>query len=227
MELEIATVLRTARAAKELTQQQVADTLGVSRAAVGQWESGVTKPTYLNLVALFNLYDLMLPKTPEQEARKEKDIEELSKHLRKPAIRSPSGNYTVPVRMMVSGEFGMCVETPKPLYYVFKPPIENDTRELFAVEMYVETLWPRFERGDILYLETNASLIVGCYAILSYILEDVPLLPPAPFIRRINAMTNDTIEVEQFKPATRKVLKSGEFEVIGRVLHPRELYPLR
>ncbi|CAO3447909.1 hypothetical protein [Azospirillum argentinense] len=50
--------LREARKAKKLTQAKVAADLGVSRPAVGQWESGETTPEPKNLLGLARLYGL-------------------------------------------------------------------------------------------------------------------------------------------------------------------------
>ncbi|WP_188260840.1 helix-turn-helix transcriptional regulator [Azospirillum tabaci] len=50
--------LRDARKAKKLTQDKVATQLGVSRPAVGQWESGETTPEPKNLLGLARLYGL-------------------------------------------------------------------------------------------------------------------------------------------------------------------------
>ncbi|WP_174452360.1 helix-turn-helix transcriptional regulator [Azospirillum baldaniorum] len=50
--------LREARKAKKLTQAKVAADLGVSRPAVGQWESGETTPEPKNLLGLARLYGM-------------------------------------------------------------------------------------------------------------------------------------------------------------------------
>lgn len=42
----------------KMTQEFVAERIGVSRQAVSKWESGVSDPTTSNLLALANLYDI-------------------------------------------------------------------------------------------------------------------------------------------------------------------------
>lgn len=54
----LGSLLVAARKQMKLTQQQVADTLGVSRVAVGQWESGTTTPATSNLLRVCQLLDL-------------------------------------------------------------------------------------------------------------------------------------------------------------------------
>lgn len=46
----------------QMTQEFVAETLGVSRQAVSKWESGSSDPSTTNLIALANLFDI----TPEE-----------------------------------------------------------------------------------------------------------------------------------------------------------------
>lgn len=43
--MSIAQMIKTARKRRKITQKQLADAVGVERAAVGQWESGKTKPS--------------------------------------------------------------------------------------------------------------------------------------------------------------------------------------
>ena len=45
-----------------MTQEFVAETLGVSRQAVSKWESGVSDPSTTNLMALAKLFNM----TPEE-----------------------------------------------------------------------------------------------------------------------------------------------------------------
>ncbi|MDO4280171.1 MAG: helix-turn-helix transcriptional regulator [Peptococcaceae bacterium] len=49
-------VLRAERAAHKMTQEFVAESLGVSRQAVSKWENGSSDPSTTNLLALAKLY---------------------------------------------------------------------------------------------------------------------------------------------------------------------------
>ena len=48
--------LRVLRVENKMTQEFVAQTVGVSRQAVSKWESGVSDPSTSNLIALAKLY---------------------------------------------------------------------------------------------------------------------------------------------------------------------------
>lgn len=49
-------VLRALRVENKMTQEFVAQTVGVSRQAVSKWESGASDPSTANLIALAKLY---------------------------------------------------------------------------------------------------------------------------------------------------------------------------
>ncbi len=50
--------LKAARNGAGLTQEQVAEALGVSRQAVSKWENGTAEPSTSNLLALAKLYEV-------------------------------------------------------------------------------------------------------------------------------------------------------------------------
>lgn len=54
-------VLKRHRTECKMTQEFVAETLGVSRQAVSKWESGLSDPSTTNLMALAKLFNM----TPE------------------------------------------------------------------------------------------------------------------------------------------------------------------
>ena len=50
--------LKTHRTERKMTQEFVAEHLGVSRQAVSKWENGTSDPSTSNLLALAKLYDI-------------------------------------------------------------------------------------------------------------------------------------------------------------------------
>lgn len=54
--MSLAQVLKEHRQRCKMTQEFVADTIGVSRQAVSKWESGASEPSTTNLCALAKLY---------------------------------------------------------------------------------------------------------------------------------------------------------------------------
>ncbi|MCJ2051197.1 helix-turn-helix transcriptional regulator [Methylobacterium sp. J-070] len=63
----LGSVLRERRKSRGLTQQAIAASLGVTRAAVGQWEAGTHEPSTDNLIAVCRLLDLDVSRAVEGE----------------------------------------------------------------------------------------------------------------------------------------------------------------
>lgn len=53
-------ILKAQRTARRMTQEFVAEKIGVSRQAVSKWEQGISEPNASNLLALSRLFDLSL-----------------------------------------------------------------------------------------------------------------------------------------------------------------------
>ena len=60
MNAEVAQRLANARRARGITQEELANRLGVSRQAVSNWERGETSPDTDNLIALAHIYHMSL-----------------------------------------------------------------------------------------------------------------------------------------------------------------------
>ena len=58
--MEIASILKTARAASKLSQEQAAEALGVSRQTVSNWETGKSYPDILSVLKMSDLYSVSL-----------------------------------------------------------------------------------------------------------------------------------------------------------------------
>lgn len=62
-------VLKKHRTECKMTQEFVAETIGVSRQAVSKWESGLSDPSTTNLMAIAKLFEV----TPEELLREMKE----------------------------------------------------------------------------------------------------------------------------------------------------------
>ena len=58
--MDIGTKIKHARIAAQLTQEQVADALGVSRQTMSNWENGKTYPDIISVIKMSDLYGISL-----------------------------------------------------------------------------------------------------------------------------------------------------------------------
>ena len=68
MRTSLGGVLRDCRTRCRMTQEFVAETLGVSRQAVSKWENGTSDPSTSNLFALAKLYGISVEELLKQVA---------------------------------------------------------------------------------------------------------------------------------------------------------------
>ncbi|MCD8005905.1 MAG: helix-turn-helix domain-containing protein [Oscillospiraceae bacterium] len=66
--MDIGTKIKNARLAEGLTQEQVAEALGVSRQTVSNWENGKTYPDIISVVKMSDLYHVTLDHLLKEES---------------------------------------------------------------------------------------------------------------------------------------------------------------
>lgn len=69
--MSLAEILKENRIRCKMTQEFVAETIGVSRQAVSKWENGSADPSTSNLIALANLYGVSAEGLLKSVAQKE------------------------------------------------------------------------------------------------------------------------------------------------------------
>ena len=58
--MEFGQLFKKIRLDNNLTQQQVADRIGIDQTNISNWEHNKTRPEYENLIALARIYDVSL-----------------------------------------------------------------------------------------------------------------------------------------------------------------------
>ena len=82
--MTIGETIRQLRREKDITQEQLAEALGITSRAVSQWENGRTAPDISQLPALANFFDVTTDHLLGVDIdRREEEIERILKHIRK------------------------------------------------------------------------------------------------------------------------------------------------
>ena len=76
-QIKIGAFLRTLRKEKNLTQEQLAEQLGVSGRTISRWETGSNMPDISLLAAIAEIYDVSIPEIIDGERKSEKMTEEV------------------------------------------------------------------------------------------------------------------------------------------------------
>ena len=92
--------IKTRRTQLQMSQEYVADQLGISRQAVAKWEAGKSKPTAANLAELAALFEMNVSELVGlQESTEEQQHQEENKKLRKRDSRMFFGRWGAVVLM--------------------------------------------------------------------------------------------------------------------------------
>ena len=75
MEYDIGSKIKAARSAKKLTQEQVAELLGVSRQTISNWENEKSYPDIISVIKMSECYDVSLDYLSKKQADPHLNIE--------------------------------------------------------------------------------------------------------------------------------------------------------
>ncbi|MCT4470647.1 helix-turn-helix domain-containing protein [Bosea spartocytisi] len=236
MEIEFKAILRRARKAAGMTQQQVADALKVKHPAVNQWETGKTYPSTDNLFALANLLGPSILNWKEQgEADNsvtapavgstglvESNVEYEQGPFRRPRVTGPHDIEELGVTMGGDGEDDAAFEMNGQVIDRVKRPIGIlDRKNVYALRVTNTSMWPRFKHGVRVYIEDRPPAIEDHVVIELKPTEEGR--PGKSFIKLLTAIDSRKITVEQYNP--RGILEFGRHEIkkVWRVIPDEEL----
>ena len=232
MSTELGDALRKGRETKGLSQQQVADALRVSRAAVGQWERGTNAPATARLIEACRLLDLDIVQVTGGAVKLE------------PAERYgdnfPAGTMAVIDRRhdtqllldMPQAEgfpvYGMRILNDRgdvrldgaPIEYRRRIPTLSRLSSLYGVYVTTATMSPRFEVGELALVSGARPAKVGDYVLLEiegYEGQEVWRLG------RLSGRGSDHVQIEQFSPAMLETIPLSNIRAIHRILGTEDI----
>ena len=219
----LSTRLASARREQGLTQQQIANALGVSRAAVGQWENGITEPSVRNLKALNDLLkvDLRALKASEEDL----SARQMSgwRYLFRRRL-DKENNVDLPIDMVCVGAKAECLpitgKEGHPVDYVPRPHILKDDEAAFAMLIATDALFPRFEQEEVIYLSSLEKPVESEYAICLVVDSEARI---KMYLGRILELNESQITIETFKPVSRQTFPRAWVPKMLRVVPWNEL----
>lgn len=215
---ELGQMLRAAREAlsaqegRKVSRERVGKAVGVSHVAVGQWEKGETVPTIenLKLAAKFlrldekTVLDVWLgleqgthSPPPSKPADPPPSVVEVPDA---PSFKSRAGRLrNVEILGGAVGGFGGDFRlNGKTIGYAPRPaPLEG--RDIFAVRVTNESMWPRFKDGELIYVERHREPAIGDDAIVE-LLPDEPDEPGPAYVKQMVRKSASEVVVLQHNP---------------------------
>lgn len=185
-------VLRTARRKRNLVMREVADALGVSTSAVGQWERGQDNPSTENLARVCAFLGIdpgealsgRLKPIPKGELdsmdvahiaiRTEHiDSQQVASGISRGPTLAPteavplpdsdlsfdaSDSHDLPLYASVEGGPGEMVISSDPIGWLSRPRWLDGRDEAYAVRVIGTSMVPRYEPGEVVYVDPNEPL---------------------------------------------------------------------
>lgn len=193
-----------ARKKAHLTQQDLASRLNVTKAAVSSWERG-TSPRQEKLEAIAKAtnvsYEWLLIGT---EPIGEDSVVSTPNGVILPNIDF-STNKTIPVYgQAVAGINGEFAFDGKKLFEVPCPPLLLNVKNAYGVEVAGDTMSPRYEDGEIVYIDTLRRIKKGYYVVAQIMMKEEDSFPTA-FIKRFIRHNEKELVLTQLNPAKELV----------------------
>jgi phage repressor protein C with HTH and peptisase S24 domain len=233
-------LIRAARAAKGLTQTEVGALANVTYAAVGQWESGRTRPSPEHIREIAGPLGMDLDEALRLRAMAETESEPrspksagtngsrlpLSSVAPDPAspLYSAQLELDVPVHGTaaggVSGDFALNGET---VDWVRRPPGIQRAQRVYAIRVVGNSMSPRYEDNDLVYVSATRTPALGDFVIVELLPEEGS--PDVPgYIKRLLRRTPTKIICEQYHPAGEVSFHLARVKKVHRVYTNNELF---
>jgi transcriptional regulator with XRE-family HTH domain len=227
MSKKLGEALRLARKDKKLTQGEVATHLGVTRAAVGQWEAGDNAPSTNNLmkicaylqidmasalegVAQHDMFaGLHVPSNWQNETRQpENHPSSRYSHMR-------DGSGPIPILKSFPGGKADFLIDDDIIGFAARPIGLEQALGAKAVYMVGTTMEPKFDEGDILFVGTMRTPSIGDSVLVR--MQSAEGAPSACYLRQLIARSEGKITLRQFNPSKNITLEIGAIKSIDRI----------
>lgn len=107
-QIKIGTFLKTLRKEKNLTQDQLAEQLGVSNRTVSRWETGTNMPDISLLLEIAELYGVTIPELIDGERKSENMNEEVKEVVSKMSNYAETEKTTILKSVRTESLLGVC-----------------------------------------------------------------------------------------------------------------------
>jgi phage repressor protein C with HTH and peptisase S24 domain/DNA-binding XRE family transcriptional regulator len=254
MAKELGDALRAARRARGLTLEQVAEQLEISHQAVGQWEKGRTEPSTANLMKVASLYRtdirqlthgmvevMQVPRIgsgdsasvvedrrpgvgnfdPEFDAPPEERPN--ARVIGERALRQMPRDIEV-LGTAVGGSAGDFRFNGETVEWVRRPPGVANVKGIYAVRVVNESMVPRFEEGELVYVNPHRRPRLGEYVVIELQPNHADRDSPGDaFIKKLKRITPSKVVLEQFNPPKEIEFRGDTVKVMHRVIPWSEL----
>lgn len=238
METSLGQALRDARKERRRSMAQVGQAVGVSTAAVQQWETNVTRPTPENLAAAAKYLETdarsllallakvddaapMTPATPRQDDPAPNAIIE-GAEPRLPDLGGPRDVEELGIAVGGDGEDDGAFEfNGQVVDRVTRPPGILHRRDVFALRVSNTSMVPKYDHGERIFAERRRPA-PGEYAVVELHPREEGRAGRG-YIKRLVSVNSAKVIVEQFNPPKTLEFDRDQVKAVHRVIPWQEL----
>lgn len=209
--------IRTARKAKRVTQQQLADHFNIARVSVTQWENDTTQPGRDKISGLVEMLggdaEWFLTgqgKSPMTDGdtfiREIKADEDMTAVKPKPNASFPPRyqefpqGHTIPLLGQTSGgPNGRFILNGTEIGRVFCPPMLEGVEGTYATMVYGTSMIPRFYPGETVWVNPHLPVRSGD-DVIAQILEEGEDHPVDSYIKQFQSQSSKILRLHQYNP---------------------------
>ncbi len=220
---KIGNAIRTARKQRGLVMKDVAEAIGVTIGAVGNWERGANVQTMenLRLVANFLKLDLMALNRGELKYLDEAQLADAE------IITDPGPVPTGPMDVELlgvaaAGDDGDFTINGNGMGYVRRPPGLVGLKNVFALNVISDSMVPRYDPGELIYCGGRPP-VAGDHVVIEMYPDDGASIGKA-YVKKLVRRTSSEIQCYQYNPARELTFDAYRVKHIWRIIPPRELF---
>lgn len=218
-------VLKRARQRRGYSQRRVAEGIGVSTAAVGQWEIGANLPKTENLIKLAQFLKVDGQALSQGRLVFAEDDMPSEAGVVTDWVPPPTGPHDIErLGTSLGGEGdggGHFKFNGEVLGYVQRPPGITHLRKVFAIDILGDSMVPRFKPGEMVYCG-GRDPIPGDDVVVE-LFPEVEGDTGCAYIKNLVRRTPKEIIVEQYNPPKQVVFDRYAVKHIWRVIPLKEL----
>lgn len=220
---KIGSQIRVARKQRGLVMKDVADAIGVTTGAVGNWERGANVLSMENLQAVARFLEL------DPVALSGGDL----KHLGETELLSdaevisdfgpgPRGPMDIEVLgVAVGGDDGDFSLNGEVAGYVRRPPGIANLRKVFALHILSDSMVPRYDPGELIYCG-GRDPVPGDHIVIETYPEEGQRVGKA-YVKKLLKRTTNQVICAQYNPAKELVFDPYAVKAIWRIIPLHEL----
>lgn len=200
-------VLKRLRKRENLTQQQLADRLGLSRSTIGMYEKGEREPDFETSELIADFFNVRLDFLLDRK-----------KNSFVSALNEKKNKYHVPVLGRVTA--GIPIDAIE--YIVDYEEISEDMArkgEYFGLQIKGDSMEPKFSEGDVVIVRKQSTIQSGEIAIVLINGGEATIKKVVLFDGGINLVpSNQAYEVKTF---TNEQIEKLPVQILGKVVELR------